>query len=121
MALTLGPATLVGAPGQADQLWSFTIILDGAATTATSLALPTNFPSFISATGPAAGNTTAQAAAAKRVIYMPGAGGTSALVVLAQCIPTPATPATTLNVGVSAAGTAAQTVQVLALIKDAAF
>lgn len=120
MALTLGPATLVGAPGQADQLWSFTIILDGAATTAAALALPTNFPSFTNALGPAAGNTSAQTSAAKRVIYMPGCGGTSAVAVATSVVPGTAA-STTLNVAVSAAGTSTQTVQVLALIKDAGF
>lgn len=121
MALTLGSATLIGAPGQTDQLWSFTIILDGTATTTTALALPTGFPSFSATTGPAGGSNNTSKAAAKRVIYMPGCGGTSAVAVATKIIPTAAAADTQIDVSVSAAGTNTQTVQVLALIKDQGF
>lgn len=121
MALTFSAATLKSAPGQGDQIWSFFIVLDGTLLTQTAMALPTNFPNFASTTGPAAGNSNAATSAAKRVIYLAGAGGTSPVVSLTRVLPTAAAPSTQIDVFVNAAGTNAHTVEVLAIVKDQAF
>lgn len=118
MALAFGPATLIGRSGQADQLWSFTIILDGTLLTQTAMAFPTGFPAFSATLGPAGGSNTISKQSASRVIYMPGCGGTSGVSSAVKIIPTAAAVDTQLDVFVSAAGTNLQTVQVLAIVKD---
>lgn len=121
MALTITAATQARSPGQADQEYVFYIILDGAATTLTATYATLGLPAFSSSTGPAAGNTTAQVAAAKRVTFQNGLGGTSAVVRATKIIPTPAAEQTSVDITVSAVGTAAQTVQIIATVKDQAF
>lgn len=117
MALSLTAKML--SPGETDQQVLLSVVLDGTLTTASALALPVPFPQFAAANGPAAGNTSAQLQAGKRVIYMPAFGGTSSQTVT-SIIPNAATPGS-VDIVVSGAGTAGQTINLLAIIKDQGF
>lgn len=121
MALTVSAARILP-PGQPQQEWIFDVILDGAATTQTGVALPANFPAFTANPGPAAPdgvlNTAAANAAAYRVVYQPVAGGTSQTSVVTSIVPNSTNPSTQIDIRVSAAGTNLQTCRVMAILGD---
>jgi len=117
MALTLGSAKILN-PGAPFKQVLFTIVLDGAATSATALALPTGFPVLQAQVPGTSSGTYTSTGPASSVVYQGCLGGTSAVVQALKIIPTAAQPTTQIDVTVSAAGTNGQTVQVMAIIYD---
>lgn len=119
MALTLSAARVVRSGGPYIHV-EFDIILDGAATTATDLALPAGFPNLQSLkpslTPAAPGAYTAQGPVT-RPTMMNALGGTATGITATRLIPG-TNPATQLTMTVSGAGSAAQTVRILALVPD---
>lgn len=118
MALTLSAASIVRSGGPY-MFVQFSIILDGAATTATDLALPAGFPN-IQALLPAATGLPLSYTAQGPVVqpaYVNALGGTATGITATRLIPGTA-PATQLTMTVSGAGSAGQTVNVLALVPN---
>lgn len=118
MALTLSAATILrGSGGGQETHVVFDIILDGAATTASDLALPAGFPNLQALLPSTAGTPTVYAASGpvSVPIFANALGGTATGVTATRLIPG-TNPATQLTMTVSGAGSASQTVRILALV-----
>lgn len=118
MALTLSAATIIRSGGPY-LLAKFDIILDGSATTASDLSLPAGFPNLQAQMPASSGNPGSYSGAGpvSPVVYMNALGGTATGVTATRLIAGTA-PATQITITVSGAGSAGQTVKIVALVPD---
>lgn len=118
MAITLSAAKIVNSGGPYMHV-TFDIILDGSATTASDLSLPAGFPNLQALMPDSGGAPTVYSASGpvSLVLYMNALGGTATGITATRLI-AGTSAATQLTLTVSGAGSAGQTVKIVAIVPN---